>query len=312
MQKWQERVREFCFAPESDSWVGVLRVGLGLQVVIYCLNFRSDWTFFFAAPGEALISRQLSEAIVSAQSALIPNLAWLADAAGRFGLAEATTLSAVWFALLLAGALLIAGLFCRTAAVTAWLLHLCAAKSGDLLSYGVDNFMTIGLFYLMLAPLPDGWALDRTLWNRKTLDGALVRLFRRILQMHLCLIYFFGGLTKALGTGWWNGANLWRALTRPPFDIIPPEMIVPWRHFLPALGIAIWSVELAYPVFIWPKKTRLLWLTLVCAMHLAIGLTMGMYLFAMIMLVLNLAAFGAPTRVLEKTGDVRSPATSVS
>jgi hypothetical protein len=30
----------------------------------------------------------------------------------------------------------------------------------------------------------------------------------------------------------------------------------------------------------------------ICAMHLAIGLTMGMYLFASIMIVLNIAAFG--------------------
>jgi len=30
----------------------------------------------------------------------------------------------------------------------------------------------------------------------------------------------------------------------------------------------------------------------ICVMHLAIGLTMGMYLFAFIMIVLNIAAFG--------------------
>jgi len=33
------------------------------------------------------------------------------------------------------------------------------------------------------------------------------------------------------------------------------------------------------------------------AMHAAIGLTMGMYLFALVMIVLNLAAFGVGIRV---------------
>jgi len=31
------------------------------------------------------------------------------------------------------------------------------------------------------------------------------------------------------------------------------------------------------------------------AMHAAIGLTMGLYLFALVMMVMNLAAFGVPS-----------------
>jgi hypothetical protein len=33
-------------------------------------------------------------------------------------------------------------------------------------------------------------------------------------------------------------------------------------------------------------------------MHIAIGLTMGMYLFALVMIVLNLAAFGVDSGIL--------------
>jgi hypothetical protein len=40
------------------------------------------------------------------------------------------------------------------------------------------------------------------------------------------------------------------------------------------------------------KKTRFFWLVCILAMHVAIGVTMGMYLFAFVMIVLNLAAFG--------------------
>jgi hypothetical protein len=108
----------------------------------------------------------------------------------------------------------------------------------------------------------------------------------------MCLIYFFGGITKCLGSGWWNGANIWRALTRPPFNIVPPEILVRWKYFLPVLGISICLIETGYPVFIWLKKTRMIWLICVLGMHIAIGLTMGMYLFALIMIILNAAAFG--------------------
>ena len=57
------------------------------------------------------------------------------------------------------------------------------------------------------------------------------------------------------------------------------------------LGVWICLIEVGYPFFIWIKKTRLFWLVCILAMHAAIGLAMGMYLFALVMIVLNLAAF---------------------
>jgi hypothetical protein len=116
--------------------------------------------------------------------------------------------------------------------------------------------------------------------------------------MHLCLVYFFGGLGKTLGSGWWDGSNLWRALTRPPFDIISPDILIRFKYLLPILGISICLIELGYVFFIWMKKTRFVWLVCILGMHIAIGLTMGMYLFGLVMIVLNLAAFGADPVVL--------------
>jgi hypothetical protein len=153
--------------------------------------------------------------------------------------------------------------------------------------------MTIGLFYLMWVPLPDRRALDHRLRESgRALDTGRLALSRGVLQVHLCIIYFCGGVTKALGAGWWNGESLWRALTRPPFDVLPPETVASWHAFLPWLGIGVWLTELTYPIFIWPDKSRTIWLALICAMHLGIGFAMGMHLFAFVMIVLNVAAFG--------------------
>jgi hypothetical protein len=152
--------------------------------------------------------------------------------------------------------------------------------------------MTIGLFYLMLSPLPDRYSLDQ-LWRKLSpKDPQLIGFFRRVLQVHLCLIYFFGGLAKCLGTGWWDGSNLWRALIQPPFNLIAPEILIRLKYLFPVGGIVICLLEISYPIFIWNRKTRKTWLICICAMHVAIGLTMGMYLFAFIMIVLNVAAFG--------------------
>jgi hypothetical protein len=266
-------------------------VGLGLEVFLYTLSLRADWNFLFGGTEVGLNGRAFSEALLSTETPFVPRLGWLVSVGSHIGLGEWTVLSLIWWGLLCAGLALLAGFFSRAAAILAWLLHLCAAKSGSLVAYGVDNFITIGLFYLMLSPLPDRYSLDQRWRKFRPKDRHTLGFFRRLLQIHLCLIYFFGGLSKCLGAGWWDGSNLWRALIRPPFNVIDPAMLVKWKYLFPAAGILICLLETSYPFFIWNRTTRGAWLICICAMHIAIGLTMGMYLFALIMIVLNVAAF---------------------
>ena len=285
-----QRIEQFLFYQESDRWVSVLRIGLGLQVIFLSLALRRDWTYLLSSGGRALISRDLTEAALNAESLFIPRLGWLIEVGNHFGVPESITLWLTWLFLILAGCLLLVGLFSRIAAILAWFLYLCVVRSVGYFSYGVDNLTIIGLFYLMIAPLGDRMSLDSILWHRSS-NRDLLPFFRRILQIHLCLIYFFSGISKLAGIGWWNGASLWRALTVPPFHFVNPELVVRWKMFLPAAGLAICALELLSPIFIWLRPTRTFWLVSICTMHLMIGLTMGMFLFAFIMIVLNLAAF---------------------
>jgi len=285
-----QRIEQFFFYRESDCWVSVLRIGLGLQVICLSLALRKDWTYLLSTGGRALISRDLTEAALNAESSFIPRLGWLIEVGNQFSLPESITLRFTWLVLMLAGCLLVVGLFSRIAAILAWFLYLCVVRSVGYFSYGVDNLTIIGLFYLMIAPLGDRMSLDSIFWHRSS-NRDLLPFFRRILQIHLCLIYFFGGVSKLAGIGWWNGTSLWRALTVPPFHFVNPELVVRSKMFLPAAGLAICALELFYPIFIWLRPTRTFWLVSICTMHLMIGLTMGMFLFAFIMIVLNLAAF---------------------
>jgi hypothetical protein len=292
MQTSRERLLEFLFPAETDNWLAVLRVGLGSQVVLYSLSLRNDWNYLLSGTTSGLVTRNLAESLLSLESRFVPRLGWLVALGAHVGLHEETVVSVAWICLLVAGCGLLAGLACRYSAVLAWFLHLCAAKSGGFVSYGVDNFMTIGLFYLMLSPLPDRYALDWRLREVRPKNPQLLGFWQRVLQLHLCAIYFFSGLTKCLGSGWWDGSNVWRALIRPPFNVIDPEILVRWRYLFPVAGIFVCLLEIGYPFFIWHSKTRKIWLIGICAMHVGIGLTMGMYLFAFIMIVLNVAAFG--------------------
>jgi hypothetical protein len=291
LSTFKERLLAFLFQTGTDAWLTVLRLGLGLAVMVYAVSLRNDWNYLLAGAA-GLINRNLAEAILSLDTRLTPRLGWLVALGERFGLGEQMVLSIAWFCLFGAGCMLLIGFACRFNAILAWLLHLCAAKSGAFLTYGVDHFMTIGLFYLMLSPLPDRYSADWHLRRLRPRNPQLLSFWQRVLQLHLCVIYFFSGLTKCLGNGWWDGSSVWRALIRPPFNIIDPELLVRWKYLLPVAGIFIWSLEIGYPFFIWSSKTRIFWLSCICALHAGIGLAMGMYLFAVVMIVLNVAAFG--------------------
>jgi len=200
------------------------------------------------------VSRELGEAITTFDSPFIPKLGWLVTFGRNINVSEETVLSVAWTCLFCMGFFLLLGLFCRPAAIIAWFLHLCAAESGGLFAYGADNFMTTGLFYLMLSPLPDRYSVDRWMVKTQPKDPQLLGFWRRVLQVHLCFVYFIGGLAKCLGSGWWDGTNLWRALTRPPFNTISPDALVRFKYVLVILGISICLIEVGYPFFIWMKR----------------------------------------------------------
>jgi len=292
MKAWRERASRWLFPAESDTWLTVLRVGLGVHVALYALSLGRDWSYLFARSATGLPTRELSERVLSLETPYVPRIGWFVAIASRLGASDGAVLTVLWLCLVVAGGALAVGLYCRPAAIACWLLHLSAAKSGDFLAYGVDRFMTIGLFYLMLSPLPDRRALDHRRRGKPAGRPELLGFYRRVLQVHVCLIYLYGGLNKCLGASWWTGENLWRALTRPPFDVIAPDVLLHFKSLFPIAGISILVLETCYPLFIGLRKTRRIWLIGVLAMHLGIGLMMGMYSFALVMMILNAAAFG--------------------
>lgn len=289
-----KRSEGFLFPVESDRWLSVLRAGVGLQVILYCVSTRPEWRNTFSLQSAGPVKRDLTEAILSADSHFIPRMGWLVDLGARAGISEQIVLEMVWWCLLLAALCLFAGLFCRASTIAAAFLHLCAVKSGGALSYGADIFTTVGLFYLVASPLPDRFSLDRYLRGKQSKYADLNGFFRRALQAHLCVVYFFSGIAKCAGAGWWNGESIWRAMIRPPFNTISPDLLIHWTYLFPVISISVCILETAYPIFMWPKRTRWMWLAAILAMHAAIGFLLGMYLFALTMILLNVAAFGRP------------------
>lgn len=222
----------------------------------------------------------------------LPHIGNVALALKPLGLSADQTvyiLLAVWLFALVG---LLAGIYTRSMAVLTWCIHYLWMHAGGGLVYGMDIFTHIALLYAMLMPCGDALSLDVLVGRRKSEPSVAAGVTRRMLQLHVCIVYTSSGLEKAAGIQWWNGEAIWRSLMLPVFN----QYNFGWLAHVPWLAMAIgWSVmviETGYGFAVWFRGTRAIWIALAIAMHLGIGMFLGMWTFALIMIILNLGAFG--------------------
>ena len=117
-------------------------------------------------------------------------------------------------------------------------------------------------------------------------------------QAQLVLVYFFGGLGKAMGPTWWNGEAIWKAVQQPfPGNLIDiPLSWGNWTICWGMMGIGIVLLELGYVLaWIGTMYRRIIYIAAI-AMHLSIALTIGLYHFSALMIWYNLCAWYYPYR----------------
>lgn len=245
-------------------WVGHLRQGISILLAVAFVLILPDYLALYGS--NQLADTRLVELKRDAW-ALKPEPAWVYPAAAAYFIACIGAYLGVWS---------------RVALLVLLLLHHLLFTGHTLFAYGFDFLVASTLFYLALVS-----------GSRATFMHSPVL---RTIQLHLCIIYFVGGLNKTFGMEWWNGEALWKAVIQPGY----PTLLS--AHTLQHLPTAWWVVggwavillELGYSVFIWFKPTRQLWLWATIALHVGIAMLMGLYFFSAVMILINLAAFHYP------------------
>lgn len=227
----------------------------------------------------------------------LPHVGDVTRVLGHLGLDTTQAIYALLGLYLIALFALLVGWRPRLMAALAWTINFLWMHSGGGLIYGMDFFAHIALFYCIIMPTGEAWSISTPGRGQPSVAAGVTR---RMLQVQMCLVYLSSGLEKAAGVQWWNGEAIWRALMLPIFQ----QTDVAWIASVPALAmIAGWStviLEAGYAVAVWQPRARAPWIALIVGMHLGIGAFLGMWLFAAVMVLLNLGAFGA-----ELAGDLR-------
>src|SRR5262249_55307664 len=147
------------------------------------------------------------------------------------------------------------------------------------------------LFYSALFPAGHALSLDRWLGRVSGGPSADPRLGLRLLQLHLCVVYLASGLEKATGEQRRDREAGGRRVMRPDFAVFDMAWLAewPWVAMLACWGTLV--IEIGYAVLVWPRWTRRAMALATVSLHLGIGVVMGLWAFAALMIALNVAAF---------------------
>ncbi|MEZ6057398.1 MAG: hypothetical protein R3C01_11920 [Planctomycetaceae bacterium] len=107
----------------------------------------------------------------------------------------------------------------------------------------------------------------------------------RLIQIHMCVIYFFAGVAKLQGAAWWNGDAIYLAFAIREYQTLDMSWIAAYPSISAVLTHASVAWEVAFCVLIWPLRLRPLMLLGSVLLHVGIGACLGMWTFGLIMIV---------------------------
>ena len=202
--------------------------------------------------------------------------------------------------------LLTIGLFSRVAAVLAFLLTVSYMHRASGALFGLDQINVMLTLYLMIGPCGARFSVDA--WWRATrqerdqasfkpLESISANIAIRLIQIHMCVIYFFAGARKMLGASWWDGSAMWLSIANSEYQTVDLTWMAGSPMVLALLTHVIVLFELSYCVLIWNRLTRPIVLLTAILMHLGIATCLGMATFGLAMLIGNIA-FIAPHLIL--------------
>jgi hypothetical protein len=158
--------------------------------------------------------------------------------------------------------------------------------------FGLDQINIMLTLYLAIGPSGQSLSLDRWLAMRRLgrkaaapRPSAGTNLALRLIQVHMCVIYFFAGVTKLQGPSWWDGGAMWRAFANLEYQSLDMTWLAwhPWIVNLMTHVSVLW--EISFCVLIWRPRWRPLVLAGAVVLHVGIGACLGMWTFGLIMLV---------------------------
>ncbi len=181
------------------------------------------------------------------------------------------------------------GLWTRLTSVLAVAVTVSFAHRVPEAMFGLDQVNAVLALYLAVGPSGAALSVDRWLAARRggaaPAASASANLALRLINVHMCIIYFFAGASKLQGEAWWDGEAMWLAVSNLEYQTADMTWLAwhPWVLNLATHVSVLW--EISFCALVWRPRLRPLVLAVSVPLHVGIGLCLGMWTFGLIMLV---------------------------
>ncbi len=189
-------------------------------------------------------------------------------------------------------AMFTAGLWTRATSILAFLVTVSYIYRVPAATFGLDQINAMLALYLAIGPSGEALSIDRWRAVRRgqapaggPSRSARANLALRLINVHMCVIYFFAGISKLQGEAWWNGEAMWRAFSNLEYQSIDMTWLAWHPRILELFTHVSVLWELSFCVLIWRPRLRPLVLAGAVPLHVGIGACLGMWTFGLIMLV---------------------------
>jgi len=283
----------FWFTPADPSTLALVRILAGAMLLYTHLVWTIGLDAFFGPRAwiSSAAAQQAAELSLGAEALESPrptsyvwSYFWLLDSPAALWTAH--------IAALIVFAMLMLGLASRVVSVLAYLAAVSYVNRVPGALFGLDQINCLLAMYLMIGPSGAAYSLDRWIAARRagdkqpaaapTVSGNLAI---RLIQLHMCVIYFFAGLGKLHGETWWRGDALWGALANLEYQSLDLTWLAGWPIAIAVLTQITVYWELFFCVLVWPRILRPIVLALAVPLHLGIAFGMGMITFGLVMLI---------------------------
>ena len=291
---------QFWFTPRLPTTLAVMRIACGAMLAYVHIVWASVIRDFLG--GESWMSAEVVRQLH--RNDWTWSWLWYTESSSLLYLHQMVAI--------VASLMMACGLLTRIATPLAWWMTLmvCHRLTGAL--FGLDQIVVMLSMYLMWSNCGSELSVDSRLRKRLVDDahgqgrnsqrsGWLQWLLpantaavnnnvaTRLIQLHLCVIYLFGGLSKMRGEMWFDGSALWYTAVNYEYQSWDITWLGHWRLAIAALTAMTIFWETFYIAIVWPRLSRPIALALAVFVHGGIAGALGMVTFGTIMIVANFA-----------------------
>src|SRR5207244_1967726 len=175
--------------------------------------------------------------------------------------------------------------FCtRVTGFLTWMAMLSYIQRSPITLFGMDTIMIVVVLYLLIGPSGAALSVDRLIARYVATFRALRRhepapeflraepwvsanLALRLMQVHICIIYFVSGASKLQGDLWWSGTAVWATVANYEFSPVHYQLYVEglrwlsrhrwlWEVAMTGLTAGTLMFEIGFPFLVWHRSLR--------------------------------------------------------